>query len=266
MNEIDAIEDLYDTVGKDNLFKSLNRCMENGIYFGEDLESDLLDKKISNDISSFEKINAQDIIAYEADNIEAIKSKLSKKYNIEIADDVFYELIGNYISSEEINDVIDYVNELLNDRYKQLKYKKVETAEEMVNVDDSIGESTECYENIDLGSRDGNFIIINGEVITGNNNATHSELINEYIDEYLHEDIDEEVGDCKVRNLNLFEQLSNDTPIAFGHIVSNMAFIETCENYAVEDAVAILKEKCSFKKIYDYDADESIITRLAKRR
>lgn len=120
-------------------------------------------------------------------------------------------------------------------------------------------------DEIDLGNRSGNFIIIGDKLIIGGSYATHSQLINKYIEECLHKGIDEEAGAWRVRDLDDFEQLSSDTPIVFGHIVNDMAFIETCIGYTVNDAVNILKNQGSFKKIYDYNHDNNEVTRLAKK-
>ncbi len=136
---------------------------------------------------------------------------------------------------------------------------------DLIDTDDNIGDVTDLKDEIDLGNRDGNFIIIGDKLIIGDSYATHSQLINEYIEDFLNKDINVNLNDYRVRNLKKFDGLSDDEPVVFGHIISNMAFIETLNGYTVNEAVNILKNQGSFKKIYDYNHDNDKVTRLAKK-
>ena len=151
------------------------------------------------------------------------------------------------------------------ERVKKESLKNAICSFDLIDTDDNIGDVTKLRDEIDLGNRDGNFIIIGDKLITGDNETTHSRLINKYIEECLNEDIDEDLNDYRVRDLEEFDGISSDTPIVFGHIVDNMAFIETCIGYTVNDAVNILKNQGSFKKIYYYDYDNYEVTKLAKK-
>ena len=202
---------------------------------------------------------------------------------------IVFKWIANYLidlfdtdyknNSEFTRELKNYIyNDILNQHEEELNKNREQYIEnslhyggvsgdywsQYIDIEDNIGDKTLINDKIDLSNRDGNFIIIDGKVITGDDSATHSQLINEYIEKYLNQDINEDLNEYKVRDTEMFDQLSNDTPIAFGHIVNNTALIETCDNCTIDDAVSVLKEQCNFDKIYEYDASGDTITRLAR--
>lgn len=271
MDTIKTVDDLYDAIGKENLFLELNKAVmafldENTLDKNDLLNSCFLveDKQVK--ISSY--IVARDLaMVLCGSNMCIFLQDIYKKHNLhgELSS-LVDTIIDDYIDSTEIKEVLNNLNAIVDNTYENLKDKLVlDSASDSRTIDDAIGDKSVIQEIIDLGQRDGNFIIISGEVVTGDSYATHSQLINEYIADYLHKDIDTELNDCRVRNSEYFDDIPNDAPLVFGHIVDNMAFVETCVNCTMDYAVDILKEKCSFDKIYQYDNGQNTIIRLAKK-
>ena len=248
MAEATNMYDLYDYIHHmDELFQWIDEQISGMVIknivdskpvynsIGKDMVNEFCKKYINQTVDSFLKSN----------NID-----------VKCTEQVYNEVCREYSESNYGEGIVDKSKEELNPNAK--------FSFDLINIDDNIGDVTGLKDEIDLGNRSGNFIIIGGQLIIGKSYATHSQLINEYIEKYLHKDINEEV-DYRVRDLDDFKQLSSDTPIVFGHIVDNMAFIETCIGYTVNDAVNILKNQGSFEKIYDYNHDNDKVTRLAKK-
>lgn len=189
---------------------------------------------------------------------QAVDSFLkNNNIDVECMEQVYDEICRDYSESFFGDEIIERVKE-------ELRPSAI-FSYDLIDTDDNISDVTDLRNTIDLGNRDGNFIIIGDKLITGHSWTTHSELINKYIEECLNEDINKEIENYRVRDLEKFDGLSDDKSVVFGHIVNNMAFIETCIGYTVNDAVNILKNQGNFKKIYDYNRDNDKVTRLAKK-
>lgn len=138
----------------------------------------------------------------------------------------------------------------------------ISDVKELSDNDDKVGDTISCSKDfdIDLGNRDSAFLYMRGEIIVGNKNETHSDLINKYFK-------NENVPRKRIRSVDSVDDLEAGEPIAFGHIVNNMAFIQTTENCSLDDVVKALKEADNeLVKIYDYQFSKSQVKRLAKKR
>ena len=271
IDKIETIEDLYDAVGKDNVFKELNKYIKTYIESDTAAIDILMDRKLEkadNTVKLTGDITVDDWSSFEYFSIIGFIENILMKYKLKGKPmRIARQVRMDYAESPEIKEILDILNKKLHDKYEQYKDKYVaDSAYNINDIEDNIGDKTVINDKIDLGSRGGNFIIINGKVISGDDSATHSQLINEYIEKYLNQDTNEDLRMYKVRDTEMFDQIPNDTPIVFGHIVNNIAFIEQCENCTADSAVDDLKNQCNFKKIYEYDAAADAIIRLAKRR
>jgi hypothetical protein len=132
-------------------------------------------------------------------------------------------------------------------------------ADDLAHNDDKVGDTIELSKSfdVDLGNRDTPFIYLRGEVITGNRQDTHSDLINKYFETAR-------VDRKMVRSLDAVDELEAGEPVAFGHIAKNMAFIQTMENCTVDEVKNALQKSGNYKKIYDYNFENCSIKRLAK--
>lgn len=249
MTEATNMYDLYDYIHHmDELFQWISNSI------AETVIKDILDSKLD-----YKFINRNTVNKFCKKYIKQAVDSFLKNNNIDVEcmEKAYDEVLDCYSES--------YYGSQIIERVKEESLKNATFAYDLIDTDDNIGDVTDLKDEIDLGNRDGNFIIIGDKLIIGDSYTTHSQLINKYIEECLHKDIDEDAGALRVRDLDDFEQLSSDTPIVFGHIVDNMAFIETCIGYTANDAVNILKNQGSFEKIYDYNHDNDKVTRLAKK-
>ena len=248
MTEITDVNELYNHMDIDELFQWIVD------YFSEEIIKDILDSE-----PMYNSINEDIVNKFCKKYIKQAVDSFLKNNNIDVkcAEQLYDKVCREYSESQ-------YGAGIVNELKRKLRPPATFSLA-LINTDDNIGDVTYLRDEIDFGNRDGNFIIIGDKLITGNYNAIHSELINEYIEKYLHNDTNKDLNDYMVRDLEEFDGLSNDEPVVFGHIVSNMAFIETCKGYTVNEAVNILKNQGSFKKIYDYNHDNDEVTRLAKK-
>ena len=249
MAEATNMCDLYNYIHHmDELFQWISNSIN------ETVVKDILDSKLD-----YKLINRNTVYKFCKKYIKQTVDSFLKNNNIDVecTEKVYDEVLECY---SEL-----YYGDQIIERVKEESLKNATFAYDLIDTDDNIGDVTDLKDEIDLGNRDGNFIIIGDKLITGDNETTHGRLINKYIEECLNEDIDEDLNDYRVRDLEEFDGISSDTPIVFGHIVDNMAFIETCIGYTVNDAVNILKNQGSFEKIYDYNHDNDKVTRLAKK-
>ena len=249
MAEATNMYDLYDYIHHmDELFQWISNSST------ETVVKDILDSKLD-----YKFIEKSTVNKFCKKYIKQAVDSFLKNNNIDVkcTKQVYDEVLDCYSESHYGAEIIDKVKEELR--------PSATFAYNLIDTDDNIGDVTDLKDEIDLGNRDGNFIIIGDQLITGDSYTTHSQLINEYIKKYLHEDIDANLNSCRVRDLEEFDGLSDDEPVVFGHIVDNMAFIETCIGYTVNEAVNILKNQGNFKKIYDYNHDNDKVTRLAKK-
>ena len=248
MTEVSDADDLYDYADIGELLQWIDE------QISEVVVKDIVDSK-----PGYNSIDRDTVNEFCKKYIKQTVDSFLKSNNIDVkcTEQVYDEVSEEYSESHYSKPIIEKVKEEF--------IKNTKSSYDLKETDDNIGDVTSLNDVIDLGNRDGNFIIIGDQLIIGDDNATHSQLINKYIEEYLNKDIDKNLNNYKVRDSNKFDGLSNDESIVFGHIVNNMAFIETCNGYTVNDAVNILKNQGNFKKIYDYNYDNGKVTRLAKK-
>lgn len=141
-------------------------------------------------------------------------------------------------------------------------FKEVNNTEELLEEDDKVGDYTNISDILDVKTRNSAFVYINGEIIEGDYNESHAQIINNY----LQTNGDERLNDDWYRPTpNEVKYKTDAEQIAFGHIVDNMAFIETCENCSPEEVVQALEEDYEFSKIYYYNRSSNAnLKRLAK--
>ena len=139
----------------------------------------------------------------------------------------------------------------------------INNAEDLLNCDDEIEEITKTTSkfNVDGHNRDYPYLYINGDIVFGYNEAeTHTSLLNRY---FKTQDYDNE----RVRTVKQVKELEGNEPCSFGHIVNNMAFIQTVENCSLDEVVSALKKADSnLVKIYDYQFSKSQVKRLARQK
>ena len=252
MAEIAEATNMYDLYGYIHHMDELFPWISNSIT--ETVVKDILDSELD-----YKLINGNTVYKFCKKYIKQAVDSFLKNNNIDVecTEQVYDKICRDYSELYYGNQIIE--------RVKEESLKNATFAYDLIDTDDNIGDVTDLKDEIDLGNRDGNFIIIGDKLIIGDSYTTHSQLINEYIEDFLNKDINVNLNDYRVRNLKKFDGLSDDEPVVFGHIVNDMAFIETCIGYTVNDAVNILKNQGSFKKIYDYNHDNDEVTRLAKK-
>lgn len=138
------------------------------------------------------------------------------------------------------------------------------------NLYDTLGTTTQLDEDfdIDVNSRSCCFLYINGTLMISDYGEKHYQLINKYLHNnniphtsYVDAGRYRDINDIK-KNHNI--DLPASTPIAWGHIASCIAYIETYQNVSLTTVVNKLLAYGKFRKIYLYNFNNQTITRLAK--
>ena len=130
-------------------------------------------------------------------------------------------------------------------------------------IDDSVGDYIKLNNrfNMDLGSRDAAFVMIDGTLLKSQLLSTHGELVNQYIKENIGGPIDGNTPFRKVRSVDNIEGLTGNESVIFGHIIDDVAFIEAFENCSEQEAVSEVSPY--FSKVYIYNTSEKSLERVA---
>ena len=170
------------------------------------------------------------------------------------------QVFENTLESSLIAETLDLVRQYhfdvmefwrnFNEIVKPLTHEQLQ---DLMTVKDKIGQDHHVNINcIDVNNRDKPCIIVNGELIIGNNMESHAQVISRIKKEpekFLRYDID----------------TSKFNSLAFGHIVDRLCFFEEDSihgNLSITHALSILKP--NFDKVYSYPKNR-MVTRLAKR-
>lgn len=133
----------------------------------------------------------------------------------------------------------------------------LETPEELANLNDQIGDSTNIGFKVDNGRRDFPFVIIDGNYITDKSCETHTQIVNKWLE-------DNNIEQFKEKWYRVYpDQIKKKIDInkmAFGSAVDGIALIDHKENYSDNEVADILKNE--FNKVYDYVPRE-YATRIA---
>ena len=187
MTEVTKMYDLYDYIDIDELFQWIEE------HASEKIVKDILDSE-----PMYYSVDRDMVNKFCKKYIKQMVDSFLKSNNIDVecTEQVYDEVCREYSESYYGAGIIDKVQGELR--------PSATFSFDLINTNDNIGDVTDLKDEIDLGNRSGNFIIIGDKLIIGGSYATHSQLINKYIEECLHKDIDEEAGAWRVRDLDDF--------------------------------------------------------------
>ena len=172
-------------------------------------------------------------------------------YN-DIVDFVINDYMCNNACTEWLKNVMYELHNTEND-YGFGSTKKIKNISELENIDDAVGDKIEIPQKLDFNNRDKAFIYIapNTLLISGKNES-HTQMLDKYLNTKSNDD--------KTRKTDKELSDENIEQVSFGHIIDDIAFIETLQNVSLEDVVQSLLDK--YNKIYFYDDKNKIVERL----
>ena len=175
-------------------------------------------------------------------------------------------MFNNGIVCSRLCGIINQYIQLFSNNYHQLNYDGISDLKEL--ADKNIIKGTEFYLgsniNIDLNYRDNLFVFINNELLLGNKNQIHAELIEQYMNEH-NITSESSIGYNRVRSLDDVPELKRlDSTLALGHGVNSIAFIEYISSGVLIDNL-IGQLKNHYLKIYDYSFAKNKVVCLAKK-
>jgi 6-pyruvoyl-tetrahydropterin synthase len=221
-------------------------------------------------VNVLENLDGCEIFGIDDSNVA---DDLLNEYKAKLGDDYtereFENDVADYVADNLYDDIVALVTENISEfleneaeKHNSFYYKNSVVANELCNIDDSIGEESEIIDTIDFDNRDAAFVDLDGEILVSDNGMTHAQLINEYLKEY-----DEELNDGWYRpDVEEIENKSGAERVAFGHIVNDNVWIiddGTLTDISAEDVANDIKASGNkYTKIYSYDMRD--VTRVAQ--
>ena len=221
-------------------------------------------------VDVLENLNENEILDIDSNIIaDDLLNKYKAKFSDNYSKQDFENDVNDYILEKLGYDIVELVTEniskfLDNEEHKHNSYyfENSVVANELCNIDDSIGEETEIIGYIDFDNRIAAFVDLDGEILVSDDGMTHAQLINKYLEEY-----DKELDDDWYRpDAKEVSEKSGHINVAFGHIVNDNVWViddSTLTDISVEDVVSDIKKSGEkYSKIYSYDT--SNVTRVAQ--
>lgn len=188
-----------------------------------------------------------------------LQYNIEKKYELDVNDDVIEQLVEKFLvkpfdSKEEkiFNNAKEQYME--NNVYSDNKVK----FSDLSDIDDSVGDKQTLFddEKIDYDSREAPIVFLNGELLVGEKNETHTQVIQEYIDSF-----DEDDDFYRMDEEQLNEMGFND--VVFAHLLGDVVIAdEFIGNVSAERFAQQCKKELNVNKVYFFEG--TTVTRLAK--
>ena len=194
------------------------------------------------------------------DLIVNLQYNIEKKYEFNVNDNVIEQLVEEFLikpfdSKEE--KVFNSVKEQYMESNVCLDNDKVKFSD-LSDIDDSVGGTQSIFSNekIDCDTREAPIVFLNGELLVGEQNETHTQVIQEYIDS-----IDEDDNFYRMDEDKLKEMGFDD--VVFAHLLGDVVIAdEIFGNVSVKNFAQQCKNELDVNKVYFFDG--SSVTRLAK--
>lgn len=189
-----------------------------------------------------------------------LQYKLEEKYEFNVNDNVIEQLVEEFLvkpfdSKEE--KIFNNVKEKYMENNVRSDNDKVKFSD-LSDIDDYIGDTQYLFddEKIDYDSREAPVVYLNGELIVGEKNETHTQVIQEYIDSF-----DEDDDFYRMDEEQLNEMGFND--VVFAHLLGDVVIAdEFIGNVSAERFAQQCKKELNVNKVYFFEG--TTVTRLAK--
>lgn len=189
-----------------------------------------------------------------------LQYNIEKKCELDVNDDVIEQLVEEFLvkpfdSKEE--KIFNRVKEQYMESNVCLDNDKVKFSD-LSDIDDFIGDTQYLFddERIDYDSREAPVVYLNGELIVGEKNETHTQVIQEYIDSFDEDDDFYRMDEEKLEQMGF-----ND--VVFAHLLGDVVIAdEFIGNVSAERFAQQCKKELNVNKVYFFDG--TTVTRLAK--
>lgn len=249
---------------EDSAWEQIKQNLGYDIYteFDDDIASDVIDYFDRNLTNEFEEkfedflenyiSNEHSVGTYDNTYENTYNNSRNNTYNNT------FNNTNNEPSLSDIDSYYDYEEESEDD-----KTDPINDTSDLAELDDAVGDTAKLSGdfNIDYPDREAPFVYIDGEIVEGTSDNSHTQVINQW---------------CEENGINpMKEQWKRQTPdrtmktinkdcVAFGHIDKGMAFIETCVGVSPDEVLKALKDYGGYDKIYKWSRNGQTATRLAK--
>lgn len=189
-----------------------------------------------------------------------LQYKLEEKYEFNVNDNVIEQLVEEFLVKPFDNKeekIFNSVKEQYMESNVCLDNDKVKFSD-LSDIDDFIGDTQYLFddERIDYDSREAPVVYLNGELIVGEKNETHTQVIQEYIDSF-----DEDDDFYRMDEEQLNEMGFND--VVFAHLLGDVVIAdEFIGNVSAERFAQQCKKELNVNKVYFFEG--TTVTRLAK--
>lgn len=236
------LNEVFQKVFKDTI------TSERGKVFLEMFSTSVLLRKSHSEIMN--SMGAGGIIQTLANEVGAVIDL--KQYKREMGD--LFELFNKYIDKDGYDYCTEQLKEILQKQYQDL-------ANKLENQEDKVGEQFDVgkLNVIDILTRECPFVFYNGDIYKGNKGETHNQIMQRMFGEMD--------NDFFRPNPDDIENLDDNAPLAFGHIINNIAFVEEDElfNCSLNDVIKAVKSQLDVIKVYGINEGSTLMNRLANR-
>lgn len=257
MEKISSYDELKQKLGQNELetLISIDCFFDNNVMFNFfcDTEFDTPQEFADFDFCSY--------LDHIYDNLIAnLQYDFGEKYGLNVSEDVVEQLVEEFLikpfdSKEE--KIFNSVKEQYMESNVCLDNDKVKFSD-LSDIYDFIGDTQYLFndERIDYDSREAPIVFLNGELIVGEKNETHTQVVQNYIDS-----IDEDDDFYRMDENKLKEMGFDD--VVFAHLLGDVVIAdEIFGNVSVKNFAQQCKNELDVNKVYFFDG--SSVTRLAK--
>jgi len=176
----------------------------------------------------------------------------------------------SYMDFFERNALHDEYNMV--DDYDEDK-KSINSAEELDEINDSVGDTHKIDFKYDYKDRDYAFIYVDGELIEGKEGQTHAQILENYLidndrEDEIPEDYKTDDGDIggSRPSKKRVERLvgKEDADVAFGHVIDNVALVEIVNGVSEDTVAKTCMKELNIDKVYFVNHQNEVVKRLAK--
>jgi len=192
--------------------------------------------------------------------IQVEKELNTREYDVDLLESEIHSAFYSFVAKNE------QVWNAFQKKVTEVSTKNVKSlSEELSNLNDVPGRQipVKDIDNIDVINRDKPFLYYDGDIMIGEQGGTHSQIVTDLLGR------EEDRWKGGRPNTSKIQEIDQNAPIGFGHIVDNIAFVDDwgMKNCTVQEiGKAIVKENGIDKAYTSPDTNQNYFERVAKNK
>ena len=269
-NDMEANQRIYEFMNDASLEEYMDEVCNDTSYIGEMLCDEFADEceELEIDTSDTDTIG-NDAYIYATEHcfgqLENEWEEARNRFMIQNDQMPGFNSAGTYLEEQTDTSYDD-----IGDEADENEYNEIDTADELLDLDDRIGCTTRMNDTIDYDNRDNAFVYIDGQILEGDHGETHSQIVNHYLRDEGKQTITDDYDTRFTNSRPTVKQVQrslNAEVVAFGHFYNDMAFVENTIGCDVQEVKQALQQDYDCAKIYHYirNGNGEFVTRIASK-